>query len=54
MSDEQNGQGRSRLDRIEGLMQLLIDDHLRFTDDHKILLTAQVLQDDRLNKLRNR
>jgi uncharacterized hydantoinase/oxoprolinase family protein len=51
MSDEQNGQGKSRLDRLERLMQLLIDDHLRLSDEHKILLTAQVLQDDQLNKL---
>jgi len=51
MSDEQNGHGLSRLDRIEGLVQLLIDDHLRFGDDHKMLLTAQVLQGERIDKL---
>jgi hypothetical protein len=43
MGDEQNGQGKSRLDRLEGLMELLIDDHLKFNDEHKRLLTAQVL-----------
>jgi hypothetical protein len=43
MGDEQNGQGKSRLDRLEGLMELLIDDHLKFSDEHKRLLTAQVL-----------
>jgi hypothetical protein len=43
MGDEQNGQGKSRLDRLEGLMELLIDDHLKFSDEHKKLLTAQVL-----------
>ena len=43
MSDEQNGHGKSRLDRLEGLMELLIDDHLKFTDEHKRLLTAQIL-----------
>jgi hypothetical protein len=31
MGDEQNGHGTSRLDRLEGLMQLLIDDHLKFS-----------------------
>jgi hypothetical protein len=51
MSEEQNGHGSSRLDRMEALMQLLIDDHLKFSDEHKMLLTAQVLQDDRLDKL---
>jgi hypothetical protein len=43
MGDEQNGQGKSRLDRLEGLMELLIDDHLKFSDEHKKLLTAQVV-----------
>lgn len=51
MSDEQNGHGLSRLDRMEGLMQLLIDDHLRFRDDLRQLLTAQVVQGDRIDKL---
>jgi hypothetical protein len=51
MSDEQNGQGLSRLDRMEGLMQLLIDDHLKFSDEHKKLLTAQVLLTERVDKL---
>jgi seryl-tRNA synthetase len=46
MGDEQNGSGKSRLDRLEGLMELLIDDHLRFSDDLKQLLTAQVLLTD--------
>jgi hypothetical protein len=43
MSDEHNGHGPSRLDRMEGLMQLLIDDHLKFSDEHNRLLTAQVI-----------
>jgi hypothetical protein len=51
VSDEQNGHGLSRLDRIERLMQLLIDDHLKLSDDHKMLLTAQVLQGERIDKL---
>jgi ABC-type transporter Mla subunit MlaD len=32
-------------------MELLIDDHLKFSDEHKRLLTAQVLQDNRIDKL---
>jgi seryl-tRNA synthetase len=51
MSDEQNGHGLSRLDRMEGLMQLLIDDHLKFRDDLRQLLTAQVVQGDRIDKM---
>src|ERR1700680_3566270 len=51
MGDEDNGQGKSRLDRLEGLMQLLIEDQLKFRDDLRQLLTAQVLLTDRLDKL---
>jgi hypothetical protein len=51
MGDEGNGQGKSRLDRLEGLMQLLIEDHLKFRDDLRQLLTAQVLLTDRVDKL---
>jgi hypothetical protein len=43
--DEHNG-GPSRLDRMEGLMQLRIDDHLKFDDENKRLLTAQILLTD--------
>lgn len=46
MNGEGNGHGKSRLDRLEGLMELLIDDHLKFDDEHKRLLTAQVLLTD--------
>ena len=46
MNGEGNGHGKSRLDRLEGLMELLIDDHLKFSDEHKRLLTAQVLLAD--------
>ena len=51
MGDEGNGQGTSRLDRLEGLMQLLIEDHLKFRDDLRQLLTAQVVLTDRVDKL---
>ena len=44
--DEHNGQGKSRLDRLEGLMELLIADHVKFSDEHNRLLTAQVLLTD--------
>jgi len=51
MGDEDNGHAKSRLDRLEGLMQLLIEDHLKFRDDLRQLLTAQVLLTDSLDKL---
>jgi len=49
--DEQNGHAKSRLDRLEGLMELLIDDRLKFSDEHKLLLKAQVVLTDRVDKL---
>jgi hypothetical protein len=48
---EQNGHGNPRMDRLEHLMELLITDHLTFSDEHKKLLTAQVVLTDRLEKL---
>jgi methyl-accepting chemotaxis protein len=51
MSDEQNGHGMSRLDRMEGLMELLIEDHVKFRDEHKSLLTSQILLTDRVDRL---
>ena len=51
ISDEQNGHGTSRLDRMEGLMQLLVDDPLKFSDEHKSLLTSQILLTDRMGQL---
>jgi tetrahydromethanopterin S-methyltransferase subunit G len=56
-----NGHGESRLDRMEKLMELLIQDHLAFRDDHRQfrddfrqLLTAQVVLTDRVDKLTQR
>jgi hypothetical protein len=47
-----NGGGEtSRLDRMERLMELLIDDHVQFREEHKGLLTAQVLLTDEMRKL---
>jgi hypothetical protein len=46
---EQNG--ASRLDRLEKLMAMLIDDHLQFQQEHKQLLTAQILTNDQVQKL---
>lgn len=35
--------GTARLDRIERALELLVDDHVQFREEHKLLLTAQVL-----------
>jgi hypothetical protein len=48
-SSEQNGSGR--LDRLERLMELLIEDHVKFQEEHKLLLTAQVVLTDRVDRL---
>lgn len=47
----ENGSAESRLDRMEGLMALLIDDHVQFREEHKMLLAAQVVLTDRVDKL---
>jgi hypothetical protein len=48
---EQNGYSNPRMDRLEKLMDLLITDHLTFSDEHKKLLTAQVVLTDTVQKL---
>jgi hypothetical protein len=48
---EQNGYTNPRMDRLEKLMDLLITDHLTFSDEHKKLLTAQVVLTDRVREL---
>jgi hypothetical protein len=53
MAEERsNGHGgESRLDRIERALELLVDDHVLFRDEHKRLLTAQVVLTDRVDQL---
>ena len=48
-----NGQnsGSERLDRIERALELLVDDHIQFSDEHKRLLASQVLLTDSVNTL---
>jgi hypothetical protein len=50
-NDYSNGSWQSRLDRMEGLMNLLIEDHVRFDDEHTRLLIAQVIFTDRVDKV---
>ena len=52
MADEPaNGHGQSRLDRLEGLVEVLMNGHIEFTTEHKRLLMAQVVLTDRLDLL---
>lgn len=46
----ESGSGESRLDRLEGLMALLIENHVQFREEHKQLLTAQIILTDRLDR----
>ena len=52
---ETNGQGKSRLDRIEELIERHIvaneAAHDSFRAEHKLLLTAQVVFQDNMNRL---
>jgi hypothetical protein len=46
-----NENGANRLDRIERALELLIDDHVQFREEHKSLLTSQVLLTDVVREL---
>ena len=46
-----NGHDPTRLDRLEGLVEVLLNRHIEFEEEHKRLLTAQVVLTDRLDKL---
>jgi len=49
-----NGHDPSRLDRLEGLVEVILNRHIEFEDEHKRLLIAQVVLTDRLEKLTER
>jgi peptidoglycan hydrolase CwlO-like protein len=51
MSDEENGHGKSRLDRLEEFTEILMQEHIAFSEEHKKLLTAQVVLNDQLQSL---
>jgi hypothetical protein len=46
--------GTDRLDRIERAIELLIEDHMQFRDEHKSLLRSQVLLTDNVGSLAKR
>ena len=39
------------MDRVEQMMEMLITDHVKFSDEHKQLLTAQIVLTDRMDRL---
>jgi hypothetical protein len=45
---ETNGNQNTRLDRIEKALELMINDHEQFSQEHKQLLIAQVVQSDQI------
>jgi len=52
-----NGNGEDhgrRLTRLEEFVEVLANEHILFAEEHKRLLTAQVLLTDGLDKLKNR
>ena len=46
-----NGDGLSRMDRVERVLEMLVDEHAVFQEEHKQLLKAQVVLTDRIDKL---
>ena len=46
-----NGDGLSRMDRVERVLEMLVDEHAVFQEEHKQLLKAQVVLTDRVDKL---
>ena len=52
MSDEENGHGKSCLDRLEESTEILLQEHIAFAEEHKKLLTAQVVFNGQLQEIR--
>jgi len=48
---QQNGDNNPRMDRLERMLEMLIGDHVKFSDEHNKLLTSQILLTDRMDKL---
>jgi hypothetical protein len=52
-SGENTDNGR-RLTRLEEFVEVLANEHIQFAEEHKRLLTAQVVLTDRMDKLTDR
>jgi hypothetical protein len=51
MGDETNGDKKNRLDRVEQLLEVLVNEHIQFHEEHRQLLKAPVLLYDATKKL---
>jgi hypothetical protein len=51
MGDEANGDKKNRLDRVEQLLEVLVNGHIQFHEEHRQLLKAQVILYDTTQKL---
>jgi hypothetical protein len=51
MGDETNGSNKSRIDGIEEILRVLVNEHAQFHEEHRQLLKAQVLLYDSVQKL---
>lgn len=51
MGDESNGDNKNRLDRVEELLEVLVNEHIQFHEEHRQLLKAQILLYDATQKL---
>ena len=52
MGDETNGDKKNRLDRVEQLLEVLVNDHIQFQKEHRKLLKAQKLLYHTVQKLK--
>jgi hypothetical protein len=51
MADETNGNQKGRLDRVEEMLEVLVNEHIQFGEEHRQLLKAQVLLYDAVQKI---
>lgn len=51
MGDENNGDKKNRLDRVEQLLEVLVNEHIQFHEEHRQLLKAQGILYDTTQKL---
>ncbi len=51
MGDEINGDNKSRIDGIEEILRVLVNEHAQFHEEHRQRLKAQVLLYDSVQKL---
>jgi hypothetical protein len=47
----ENGNVERRLTRLEDFVEVLTNEHIQFAEEHKRLLTAQVILTDRMDRL---